>query len=74
MSTEENKAVVRRFMTEALARGDADVLDEPLAPGCNNPMTEASTAQASRRCRVAGSDAGACRPDPAARRLTFDAQ
>jgi len=26
-------------MTEALARGDADVLDEPLAPGCDNRMT-----------------------------------
>ena len=31
MSTEENKAVVRRFITEVLEGGDLDVLDEVLA-------------------------------------------
>ena len=37
-STDQNKAVVRRFMTEALAGGDADALDELLAPNYHNPM------------------------------------
>ena len=32
MSTEQNKAVVRRFFTEVLQGGDLDVLDEVLAP------------------------------------------
>ena len=37
MSTEQNKAVVRRFMTEALQGGDLNVLDEVLAPDYVNP-------------------------------------
>lgn len=37
-STDQNKTVVRRFMTEALAGGDADALDELLAPNYRNPM------------------------------------
>ena len=37
MSTEENKAVVRRFVTEVLQGGDLDVLDEVLAPEYVNP-------------------------------------
>lgn len=37
-STDQNKAVVRRFMTEALAGGDADALDELLAPDYHNLM------------------------------------
>jgi ketosteroid isomerase-like protein len=32
MGTEENKAVVRRFMHELLAEGNLDVADEVLAP------------------------------------------
>jgi hypothetical protein len=32
MGTEENKAVVRRFMHELLAEGKLDVADEVLAP------------------------------------------
>ena len=36
MSTEQNKAVVRRFITEAL-QGNLDVLDEVLAPDYVNP-------------------------------------
>ena len=32
MSTEQNKAVVRRFMTEVLASGNVDLVDELLAP------------------------------------------
>ena len=37
MSTEQNKAVVRRFMTEVLQDGHLDVLDEVLAPTYVNP-------------------------------------
>lgn len=36
-STDQNKAVVRRFMTEALAGGSATALDELLAPNYHNP-------------------------------------
>jgi len=32
LSTDQNKAVVRRFITEVLADGNADVIDELLAP------------------------------------------
>ena len=45
MSTEQNKAVVRRFMTEVLQGGDLDVLDEVLAPDyVNRGMGGADTA------------------------------
>jgi ketosteroid isomerase-like protein len=37
MSTEQNKAVVRRFITEVLEGGDLAVLDEVLAPNYVNP-------------------------------------
>jgi len=37
MSTEQNKAVVRRFMTEVLQGGNVDLLDEVLAPTYVNP-------------------------------------
>ncbi len=37
MSTEQNKAVVRRFMTEVLDGGNVDLLDEVLAPSYVNP-------------------------------------
>jgi len=37
MSTEQNKAVVRRFITEVLVGGNFDVLDEVLAPDYVNP-------------------------------------
>lgn len=37
-STDQNKAVVRRFMTEGLAGGNADTLDELLAPDYHNVM------------------------------------
>ena len=44
-SMEQNKAVVRRFMTEALEGRDLDVLDEVLAPDYVNPaMGGADTA------------------------------
>jgi predicted ester cyclase len=36
MSTEQNKAVVRRFITEVLAGGNLDVVDELLAPSYVN--------------------------------------
>jgi ketosteroid isomerase-like protein len=36
MGTEENKAVVRRFMNEVLAGGNLDVVDEVLAPNYVN--------------------------------------
>jgi hypothetical protein len=37
MSTEQNKAVVRRWMTEVLGGGELDSLDEVLGPGYVNP-------------------------------------
>jgi predicted SnoaL-like aldol condensation-catalyzing enzyme len=36
MSTEENKAVVRRFITEVLEGGNLDTIDEVLAPNYVN--------------------------------------
>jgi predicted SnoaL-like aldol condensation-catalyzing enzyme len=39
MSTEQNKAVVRRFMTEILAGGNLDLVDELLAPNYVNRMS-----------------------------------
>ena len=36
MSTDQNKAVVRRFITEVLVGGDVDVADEVLAPNYVN--------------------------------------
>jgi predicted ester cyclase len=36
MSTEENKAVVRRFPTEVLQGGDLDTIDDVLAPNYVN--------------------------------------
>src|ERR1019366_4722039 len=36
MGTEENKAVVRRFMHEVLAEGNLEVADEVLAPNYMN--------------------------------------
>jgi ketosteroid isomerase-like protein len=37
MSTEQNKAVVRRWMTEVLEGGDLGVIDEVLSPDYVNP-------------------------------------
>jgi ketosteroid isomerase-like protein len=39
VSAEQNKAVVRRFMTEVLAGGDTDPVDELLAPNYVNRAT-----------------------------------
>jgi predicted ester cyclase len=39
MSTEQNKAVVRRFMTEILANGNYALVDELLAPNYVNRAT-----------------------------------
>jgi len=36
MSTEQNKAVVRRFITEVLSGGNIDLIDELLAPNYVN--------------------------------------
>ena len=36
MSTDQNKAVVRRFITEVLAGGNVDLVDELLAPNYSN--------------------------------------
>jgi predicted ester cyclase len=44
MSTEENKAVVRRFITEALSGRNLGVADEVLAPNYMNQMTGADVA------------------------------
>jgi ketosteroid isomerase-like protein len=37
VSTEQNKAVVRRWMTEILERGNLDLIDEVLSPDYANP-------------------------------------
>ena len=37
MSTEQNKAVVKRWMTQVLQDGDLDILDEVLSPDYVNP-------------------------------------
>ena len=37
MSTDENKAVVRRFITEILSGGNIELIDELLAPNYVNP-------------------------------------
>jgi predicted SnoaL-like aldol condensation-catalyzing enzyme len=37
MSTEQNKSVVQRWMTEILQAGNFDVIDEVLAPNYVNP-------------------------------------
>jgi predicted ester cyclase len=39
MSTEENKTIVRRFITEGLAQGNAAVLDQLCAPNYVNRST-----------------------------------
>jgi predicted ester cyclase len=44
MSTEQNKTVVRRFITEALSGRDVDVADEVLAPNYMNRTTGADLA------------------------------
>jgi predicted ester cyclase len=44
MSTEQNKAVVRRFMTEVLSGRNVDLADELLAPNYVNRMTGADRA------------------------------
>jgi predicted ester cyclase len=44
MSTEENKAVVRRFMMEALSGRNVSMADEVLAPNYVNRMTGAGLA------------------------------
>jgi len=41
MSTEQNKAVVHRFITEALSGRNVDLADEVLAPNYANRMTGA---------------------------------
>ena len=39
MSTEENKTIVRRFMTEILQKGDISLIDQICAPNYINRMT-----------------------------------
>jgi predicted ester cyclase len=39
MSLEDNKNVVRRFITEILVKGDASVIDQLLAPNYMNKLT-----------------------------------
>ncbi len=39
MSTQENKTIVRRFLTEVLQDGDMSVLDQLFAPNYVNRMT-----------------------------------
>jgi hypothetical protein len=49
MGTEENKAVVRRFMSEVVGGGNLDVADEVLAPNYVNLAMGGPTSPASRR-------------------------
>ncbi len=49
MSIEQNKAVVRRFITEVLQGGNLDALDEVLAPDYVNPARGVLTWPASGR-------------------------
>ena len=44
MTTEQNKAVVRRFITEVLAGGNVDLADELFAPNYVNGITGAGIA------------------------------
>jgi steroid delta-isomerase-like uncharacterized protein len=44
MTIEQNKAVVRRFVTDALAKGNVALLDELLAPNYVNRATGANLA------------------------------
>ena len=48
MSTEENKAIVRRFLERIFTRGDPDVVDELAAPGfvVHDPSSEAGDVDA----------------------------
>jgi len=39
MTTEENKTIVRRFMTEVLQQGDMSVIDQICAPNYVNRLT-----------------------------------
>jgi hypothetical protein len=46
VGTEENKAVVRRFIEDVVSGRDVDVADDVLAPGYVNIALEASTSLA----------------------------
>ena len=48
MSTEQNKAVVRRFITEVLVGGNVDLIDDLLAANYVNRGMEAWIVPASR--------------------------
>jgi len=39
MTTEQNKAIVRRFLTEVLQNGDMSILDNIFAPNYKNRLT-----------------------------------
>jgi hypothetical protein len=49
-TTDQNKAVVLRFMTEVLEGGKFDAIDEVLAPNYVTRRWGAPTSRASRRC------------------------
>jgi predicted ester cyclase len=53
MSTDQNKAVVRRFITEVLVGGDVEVADEVLAPNYVNRAM--GTDRAGFKAFIAGS-------------------
>ena len=53
MSTDQNKAVVRRFITEVLVGGNVDVADEVLAPNYVNRAM--GTDRAAFKAFIAGS-------------------
>ena len=59
MSTEHNKAQVRRFFEEAFIQGNGAVVDELFAPGCIYHLYADVVSDSAERARASRS--GACR-------------
>ena len=47
MSTEENKAIVRRYIEEAVGKGNLAIIDELMSPDYRNPMMPSTAAPGS---------------------------
>ncbi len=71
MSTEENKALVRRYIEEAVNKGNLAILDEVMSPDFRNPMAPSAAVPGSGVERYKQSVAGtrAAFPDV---EVTFD--
>jgi hypothetical protein len=50
MSTDQNKAILRRFVMEVLAGGNLDLIDELLAPNYVNRGIGGTISPASKLC------------------------